>query len=211
MAILRVNQLDPATADGVAGWSNGLGQLQVSMPSELHAFELRIVAQEGNSNGTEADQRHRLRQLIIAAAAGLMPNGHHLVLRLDGPLIEIASALAWAIDRPLGMSPVRRFDTTAPSPIVSLRVADEPAGLSGLFDAVGPALGRSVRLRLFAVPLGIVGPLLDMDELDDERWPEVLEKADSTIDTIAGLGGLIAFTHQSADTVTSALASRLSR
>ena len=211
MAILRVNQIDPTTADTVAGWADDLGRLQVSLPSELHAFELRIVAQDGNGNGTEADQRNRLRQLMTATAAGLTPRGHHVVLRLDGPLVDIASALAWALDRPLGMSPVRRFEAAGPSPIASLRIADAEEGLGGLFDAVGPAVGRSVRLRLFAVPLGIVGPLLDMDELDDERWPEVLGRADPAIDTIAGHGGLIAFTRQSADGVTAALATRLSR
>ena len=212
MAILRVNQVNAANAESLAGWStDGPGAIAAPWPVGVTAYELRIVAQDGEPPTAESDLRVRLRQLLCEAVSGLTQPGRPIVARVDGPLDGVVPALAWGLDKMVGMSAVRRWSPTDPPAKVSLRVAESADAVAGLCDAVGPALGRDVRMRVFAVPDAFVQPLLDMDDLDDERWRDILDGATYVIDTVAGLRGLIVFTRIPADDVTTALAARLSR
>jgi hypothetical protein len=209
VAILRINQIDQAHADAAAGWADGFGAIETSLPAGLYAYELRLIGD--GANGVETDARARVQQLIIVGAAALAGAGHRLVARLDGPLIEVAAAIAWGSVKAMGMSAVRRFDVSAPASFVSLRASGPADALPGLFDAVGPALGRRVRLRLFAVPERLVAPLLDIDDLDDERWPEIFAAAGLVMDMIANLGGVTLLTRHAPDDLTAMLTERLGR
>lgn len=211
VAILRVNQIAAASAEQLAGWTDGPGAIATPWPSGTGAYELRIVQQDGEAAASEGDLRQRLRRLVCEAVSGLTPVGGTIVARLDGPLAGVVPALAWGLDKMVGMSPVRRWSQADPPALVSFRVAESGDAVASLCDAVGPALGRDVRLRVFAVPDELVQPLLDIDELDDERWREIFEASTFAIDTVAGLKGLILFTRIPADDVTTALAKRLSR
>jgi len=212
VAILRVSQIDIASAEQLAAWPiGGPAAIGAAWPGGFSAYELRIVQQDGEPVASESDLRQRLRRLICEAVSAFTPIDQTIVARLDGPLDGVVPALAWGLDKRVGMSPVRRWSTNDPQAAVSLRVADGVDSAASLCDAVGPALGRDVRLRVFAVAADLVGPLLDMDEMDDERWREILESSTYVIDTVAGLRGLIVVTRIPADDVTTSLATRLSR
>jgi hypothetical protein len=216
VAILRVNQLDPETADFVAGWANlsagapVLAGIEAPWPAGVNAYELRIIPQQGEGKVPEAEVRARVRRLVCETLPGLAPAGHMALVRVDGPLVPVLPVLAWAMDKPLGMSPVRRFAAHEPGH-VSIRVPESLDAMGGLCDALGPALGRDVRVRALAVPEELVPPLLDMDTPDDERWRDVLAGTKLMIDTTTDARGLIVYTRLGADDVTTKLAERLGK
>ena len=57
---------------------------------------------------------------------------------------------------------------------------------------------RNVRLRAFAVRETTVNPLLDIDELDDERWPEILAQTGFVLGSVKSLQALQILTHKMA-------------
>jgi hypothetical protein len=59
-------------------------------------------------------------------------------------------------------------------------------------------LERNVRLRLFGVPEALVNPLLDIDDLDDERWAEILPRAGVMVGTVRTLQAIHLLTGRSA-------------
>src|SRR5689334_71934 len=125
VAILRVSQIDPTGAEQLAGWpSDAPTAIAAPWPSGFGAYGLRIVPQDGDAPASESDLRQRLRRLICEATTGLTPIDQTIVARLDGPLSGVVPALAWGLDKMVGMSPVRRWSTNDGQAQVSLRVAD---------------------------------------------------------------------------------------
>jgi len=123
-----------------------------------------------------------LRALLSPLADTLREAGSSIVIRLDGPLApgELPAAFAHLTDARGGgrfaISATAKLDA-APAAAEDGSVRIEAAGkaLAAICGDARLGIDRGVRLRVFCVPEQMVNPLLDVAELDDERWPEIHE------------------------------------
>src|SRR5207248_1009489 len=141
-----------------------------------------------------------------------------IVLRLDGPLCagELLAAFKHLTD-PRGhgrfaISSAQKFEI-APSPpaVSSVRIHVPVPQLQTILQDTELGLHRNVRLRAFAVRESVVSPLLDIDDLDDERWPEILAQTGFVLGSVKSLQALQILTHRMApDQMRNRIVQRLS-
>jgi hypothetical protein len=197
--IVRINQLALADAEQLAGWPDrGLsGPVQYEWPEETHAVELLILDVDEKRQPLGAEFRLRqLRQLIPQAIAALKEPSEEIAVRLDGPIDrgQLLGALDY-VARGEGcgryaLSAIQRFEEDAAPPVASLRIHCTVERLGALCADPSIGLERDVRLRAFAVPEALLNPLLDIADLDDERWEEILPQAGLILSTTRSLGSL---------------------
>jgi hypothetical protein len=197
--ILRINQLDAKSARQTA-CPDAIG---AQWPADIAAFELRILPGEDDSESVTLDE------LTIDTATALRIEGQVPVLRLDGAFEHLAPAFPLVRECALGISPVRQFDVNDPPASASLRVGNCISVIRGIFDVLEGGIGPNVKMRLLSLPSELVGPFLDMDDTDDERWPEILAGAGFGIELLPQSPGLLVFTPLAADDLTAALTMRL--
>lgn len=203
--IVRINQLDVARAEQSAGWGDhGLaGSLRFGWPAGALAFEILILEQDEQQKVLEEGFRqHQLRQLIAQLADALKKPDEELVLRLDGPLAqgELARGFHYLTD-PRGYG---RFAVSAiakgeeePADIpMSLRIQLRSPRLAAICADPEIGLIRSVRFRLLGLPLDQVPAMLDSEQMDDQRWPEILHEAGFMLTAARGLMRLILITRR---------------
>ena len=141
------------------------------------------------------------------------------MLRLDGPMIagELLAGFMHLTDARghgrFAMSSVQKYDDVAETPpaLGSVRIHVPVPRLHMVLDDDQLGLQRGVRLRVFAVPEPLVNPILDIDELNDERWPEILAQSRFVLGTVRSMQSLQILTHQlSADQTRQRIVQRLS-
>jgi len=202
--IVRINQFDAGGAEQSGGWDAGdlRGPINCVLPPGTIALELLILDSDESGQKLDAGFRQaQLRQLAPDVLAALRDSREQIVVRLDGPLIagELLAAFKHLTD-PHGLgrfaiSPVQKFDTLAMPAVGSVRICLPAPQVQAIFDDAELGLHKSVRIRAFAVREQVVNPLLDIDELDDERWKDVLNEAGFVISASRGLQSLQILTH----------------
>ena len=73
---------------------------------------------------------------------------------------------------------------------------DVPAQLPRICGDMALGLDRSVRLRAFGVREPLVNPLLDIDDLNDERWPEILQQTAFIVSSVRSLQAVHILSHK---------------
>ena len=181
--IVRINQIDVQHAEQHSGWpgEGRAGPIEYVWPEGTLAFELLILpTDEQNQPLARSFRQAQLRQLVPDVIAALQEDRETTVIRLDGPLVsgEMTDAFKHLTDaRGYGRyccSLAEKFDDEPRHPTASLRMHMTAQRLTHLCADPNIGLDRSVRLRAFSVPEELVNPLLDMADIDDERWREVL-------------------------------------
>jgi hypothetical protein len=219
--VVRINKLEltqPAIAEG---WPQNehTGPIRYHWPAGTNLFEVMILEQDESRrplNGTFRQQQ--LRKLIPAAVEAVREMSDHIVVRLDGQmakgeLLPAVSRLAAGDELfRYAMSPVRRIDPHAGRVNAGIRALMTGRQLTALCGDHSLGLERSVRLRLFAVPEDLVGPLLDVDTVEDERWAEILPRTGFLLTTTPALTSLQILTPRlDANQIKSRLTQRLMR
>jgi hypothetical protein len=219
--IVRINQFDPANAEPYTGWEPDevRGPIAYEWPGDTHAFELLILeTDENNQKLVPTFRQGQLRQLMPDVIAALRDPAEEIVVRLDGPVAphELPGALAHLAD-PRGhgrfaISAVQKFDPAAPWPMTSVRMHVPMSRLAALCTDPELGLNRNVRMRAFSVREALVNPLLDIDDLDDERWREILPQVGFVLGTVRTLQAIHILTRKYTPQDTrSKLMSRLSQ
>jgi hypothetical protein len=220
--IVRINQFDAANAEPYSGWDDDSlrGPIACELPAGTNAFEILILeSDERQQKLAPSFRQGQLRRLLPDILAALREPAEEIVLRLDGPMIagELLAAFVHLTDARghgrFAISPVQRFDDLAATPpaVGSVRVHVPVPRLHMVLDDESLGLHRNVRLRAFAVPEPVVNPLLDIDELDDERWPEILAAARFVLGSVRSMQSLQILTHKlSADQTRQRIVQRLS-
>jgi len=190
--ILRINEFAPDNADAYSGWEIEpfRGPIEHDWPPDTHGFEI-LVLETNQQREVIPDElrRRQLRKLIAPVIEQLKITSEELVARFDGPMSStgIVPILRHCTDT-LGrgrfaLSQVVQLDAIAPPPIGSVRMHVEMQRLPELLEDAAFSLEHDTRLRLFAVPPSVVNPLIDIDDLTDERWHNVLASAGFMIST----------------------------
>jgi hypothetical protein len=184
--IVRINQFDPANAEPYSGWGDeGLrGAILYEWPEETHAFEVLILeSDERQRQLAPSFRQSQLRRLLPEILGALSEPGEQIVARLDGP---VAPGELLGVNRHLtdsqgrgrfAWSAAKRMQGDAPPPMGSVRIHLNAQRLSALCMDSNAGLDSGVRMRLFLVPESLVDTVLEIDELDDERWGEVFPHA----------------------------------
>src|SRR5437762_2603247 len=206
--IVRINQFDAANAEPYSGWeANAIrGPIDCELPAGTHAFEILILeSDEKQQKLAPSFRQAQLRQLLPDILAALREPTEEIVLRLDGPLCagELLAVFKHLTD-PRGhgrfaISSAQKFEI-APSPpaVTSVRIHVPVPQLQTILQDTELGLHRNVRLRAFAVRESIVNPLLDIDDLDDERWAEILAQTGFVLGSVKSLQALQILTHKMA-------------
>jgi hypothetical protein len=144
----------------------------------------------------ESFRQQQLRQLIPQAIAALREPGDEVVVRLDGPLAERELLPVFRhLTDPDGrgryaISAAAKL-TAEPEEVISgVRIQPTDLALHMLCGDAALGLERSVRLRAFGVPPEAAAMLLEVDALDDERWPDLLGQAAFVLSTVPTLRAL---------------------
>ena len=205
--LVRLNQLDPRSAEGVAGWTTGgcRGSIAHAWPASAHAYQLEAADVDEHGRPVPAPDRHAAaRRAGPAAVAAIARPGDMVVVRLDGPfgpgllpaVVAAASASSFAIDG------VQRLTVGFFSPPqTSVRLVTDLAGLTALCADEGLALSAGVRLRAVPLPAAMVDPMLDTADVDDERWPDLLAAAAGLVSTAADLCSVVVWANDAAPDV----------
>src|SRR5262245_30234316 len=205
--IVRINQFDAANAEPYSGWEDDSprGPIRCALPEGTGAFEILILeSDERQQQLAPSFRQGQLRRLLPDVMASLREPADQIVLRLDGPMVagELLAAFRHLTD-PSGhgrfaTSSMQRFDEQAGAPPVigSLRIHVPVPRLHLVLDDAELGLQRAVRLRAFAVPDPLVNPLLDIDDLDDERWPEILAQARFVLGTVRSMQAIQILTNK---------------
>jgi hypothetical protein len=208
--IVRINQIDPATAETLSGWGRGnpCGAIESRWPAGTFVYQILVLDQDEYSHSLASEFRqNQIRQLIPKVIKALSEPSDHIVLRLDGLLAEgeLLSAFRAAadptrIDR-FSFSATEKFGEEAVAAMSSIRLLPRPHDLPALLIDGQLGLERSVRLRAFALEDQLVNPLLDAADVDDERWREILPRCRFVLSTAQGLLSLVVWTmtHNAAD------------
>jgi hypothetical protein len=205
--IVRINQFDAANAEPYSGWDNDSprGPIACNLPVGTNAFEVLILeSDERQQKLAPSFRQGQLRKLLPDILAALRDPAEEIVLRFDGPMIagELIAAFAHLTDASghgrFAISSVQKYEDRAETPpaIGSVRIHVPVPRLATILDDESLGLQRNVRLRAFAVPGTIVNPLLDIDDLDDERWPEVLAGARFVLGTVRSMQSVHILTHK---------------
>src|SRR5688572_21861934 len=185
--IVRINQFDVFLAEQYAGWpETGLqGPLAAPWPADTNAFEILILDQDEQRQPLSRPFRQsQLRQLLPQVIEALVEPNEKLVARLDGPVEpdQLLPAFNYLTDARgagrFGIAAATKLDL-APgyNGTGGVRMELSTTALTKLCNEQALGLERSVRLRIFALPEALVNPFLDISEVDDERWPEILPQA----------------------------------
>jgi hypothetical protein len=183
--IVRINQFDPANTEPYSGWGDeGMsGPILYDWPEDAHAFEVLILESDERQRQLAPNFRQsQIRQILPQIVEALSESNEQIVARLDGPLAggEMLAALGYITDASgvgkYSVSPVQKLDATAPHPAASMRIHLSSQRLAALCTDTNVGLQSAVRLRAFLVPDLLVNPLLDVAELFDERWSEILPR-----------------------------------
>jgi hypothetical protein len=194
--IVRINQFDPANAEPYSGWGDdGLrGPIVYEWPEETHGFEVLILeSDERQRQLAPTFRQSQLRRLLPEILASLTEPGEQIVARLDGPLAEgeLLGAMKHIVDAQghgrFACSSTQKLRHDAAPPIASLRLHLALHRLAALCMDPAAGLDSAVRLRLFVVPEPLVNDLLEIDELDDERWQNILSSAGLVMGTMRQL------------------------
>jgi hypothetical protein len=184
--IVRINQFDPANAEPYSGWGDdGLrGAIHYDWPDDTHAFEVLILeSDERQRQLAPAFRQTQLRRLLPEILAALAEPDEQIIGRLDGPVTsnELLGAMKHLTDAQghgrFAISAAKRTQADAAPPIASVRIHLTLARLAALCMDANAGLDTTVRLRLFLVPEAIVNDVLEIDEVDDERWGPILSQA----------------------------------
>lgn len=197
--IIRINEFDPANADAYSGWEVEplRGPIEYDWPADTHAFEVLVLeTNERKEPLAEEFRRTQLRRLIPKVTELLISEGEELVARFDGPMScsSLVNVLHYCTD-PLGrgrfaISDVVQLDPVAPPPLASVRMHLAGPVLEKLIKDAKVPLEDDIRIRLFAVPPSLVNPLIDIDDLTDDRWHQILAGAGFMLSTNWQLTGM---------------------
>lgn len=192
VVILRINEFDPANADAYSGWEIEpfRGPIDHDWPADTHGFEILVLeTNELQQPVAEDHRRQQLRKLLPAIVLQLKAEGEELVARFDGPMSStgLVPLLQYCTDS-LGrgrfaVSQTVQLDPVAPPPISSIRIHLTMEKLTELLTDAAFSLEHDTRLRLFAVPPTSVNPFIDIDDLADDRWHNLLASAGFMIST----------------------------
>jgi hypothetical protein len=194
--IVRINQFDPANAEPYTGWEADAvrGPIEYEWPTDTNAFELLILETDEHGHKlAPAFRQGQLRQLMPDVIAALRDPAEEIVVRLDGPIAphELLGALPHLTDvrghGRFAMSAVQKFDAAGPQAMGSVRLYVPMPRLPGLCSDLELGLHRNVRMRAFSVREPLVNPLLDIDDLADERWREILPQVGFVLGTVRTL------------------------
>src|SRR5262249_17504259 len=125
-----------------------------------------------------------------------------ILVRLDGPFAsnELLPVQKHLVDADkngrFSCSMVQKLDAAPGEPIASIRVHLTPQRLVSLCTDNEIGLERNTRLRVFLVPDFLVNPLLDVNDLDDERWGEILPKCGAVLGTLRGMNSIFILTRR---------------
>jgi hypothetical protein len=194
--IVRINQFDVAQAESNAAWGDHgpRGGFDYVWPADANAFEILIL--ENDEQSQALDKRFRqsqLRPLIGEVAAALLDDDQKIVVRLDGPLqsgelLGVFSHLTTPEGRGrFAFSEARKFQREPATTAGSVRLCLSLERLAALCGDQAVGLDQEVRLRIFSVAEEMVDVLLDINDTEDERWPEVLDHAGFMLSTVRGL------------------------
>jgi len=201
--IVRINQVDHASAEALTGWSVGGLAGEIAFPAhvDVRAFQVLILEEDERAQPLTAEFRRRqMRTLIPKVLESFVGDDESIVLRLDGPFTdqELLPALSYATDSlhcaRYVLGSVEKFDPAAHPPLASLRLQAEGSCLTSLCGDPRLGLERSVRLRAMVVPEVYVDPLLDSHETEDERFREILPVAKLLLSTARDLASLFLWT-----------------
>jgi len=201
--VVRINKLELSEPAIAAGWPQNeyTGSLRFQWTPLTNLFEVTILEEdEARRILGDSFRQQQLRKLMPAAIEAVREMSDHIVVRLDGQMArgELLPALSrLAAGDELfryAMSPVRRLDAQLGRVNGGIRALMTVRQLTALCTDQSLGLERSVRLRIFAVPEEFVGPLLDIDSVEDERWAEILPHTGFLIATTPGLNSLQIFT-----------------
>jgi hypothetical protein len=198
--ILRINELRARDVETRGNWAPGTpqGPLAADFPAGARAFEVYIKPTDEHEKPMDAARRRtQLRRLLADCADALKGEGEELVVRLDGPLAagEMAEALrhvgAGGGERRFAIAAARKFEVGPPAATGSMRLHVDHAQLAALLADPSVGVDKSVRLRVFSIAGELVNPLIDADDLDDERWPELLAGAGLVVTTSKGMESIL--------------------
>jgi len=194
--IVRINQLDLRRADGLAGWepneSDPRAPIHYDWPEGTQAVQVLVLDVDERQQMMGLDFRRRqVRKLIGDVCVALAGAGQPLVARFDGPVsdAELVPVLRLLTDpsvKRYSVSGFHRIEEAWPNPVTSVRVGLTIETLRPLVNDRKLGLDRETRLRIFVVPAVLVGPLLDVTDVEDERWPEILAQVDFVLSTTRG-------------------------
>ena len=190
--IVRINQFEPLRAQEHSCWPEfpPVGEIHYEWPIDTHGFEILIrESDEQNQRLAETFRQQQLRQLLPEIVATFRQPGEAIVLRLDGVMLrnELIPVM-WHITDDHGhgryaVAGVEKLDAS-PQPLYgSVRIHAPPERLVSICSDSSIGLERTVRLRVICAPVALVNPLLDMHDLDDERWGEILPQVGFVLST----------------------------
>ena len=213
--LVRLNQIDPRSADGAAGWTTGgcRGTVAYAWPATAFAYQVEALDADEQGRPVSVEQRRaEVRRALPGVIGALGGPATQVVLRLDGPfgagLLPAVTAAAGASG--YAVSAVQRFGFDAAPPLASVRLLASAEVVERLCLDERLALHAGVRLRAFVLPPRLVDPMLDMAEPDDERWREVLPLATAAVSTAADLLSVVIWsTELGPDVLRDRMATRL--
>jgi hypothetical protein len=203
--IVRINQFDPANAEPYSGWGDdGLrGAILYDWPEDTNAFEVLILeSDERQRQLAPAFRQSQLRRLLPEILISLMEPGEQIVARLDGPLTggDLIAAMKHLTDSQgqgrFACSASVKLQHDSAVPIASMRIHLTPQRLASLCMEAGAALDGRVRLRLFLVPDALVGTLLEINDLDDAQWAQVLPSTGAVVGSMRGMQSIYLLTRR---------------
>src|SRR5438552_17522884 len=203
--IVRINQFDAADAEQSSGWEadDVRGPIASAWPARSSALEVIILESDEKQQKLAASFRQaQLRQLLPDVLSALRESAEEIVLRFDGPLMhgELLAVFKHLADQHskqrFAISPVQSFEPGVKPPIGSVRIHMPAPQLRAIVQDMEIGLNNNVRLRAFSVAEPVVTQLLDIDNLDDPRWPDVLSEAGFILSTSRSLQSLQIFTHK---------------
>jgi hypothetical protein len=203
--IVRINQFDPANVEPYSGWNDrGLsGPIFYDWPDDTNAFEVLILeSDEKQRQLAAAFRQSQLRRILPEVIESLIDPNEQIIARLDGPLTagELAGVVGHLTD-PSGTgrfatSPAQKMDAHAAPPIMSVRIHLTPARLKALCSDPAIGLQSAVRLRIFLATDALVNPLLNLNELDDDRWGDILPRCGMVIGSMRTLQSIYLLTRR---------------
>jgi hypothetical protein len=215
--LVRLNQIDPQSADGVSGWTTGgyRGTVAYSWPSSAYAYQLVAMDKDEQGRPVAADvRRAEIRRVLPGVIGAVARSTDSTVIRLDGPFGPgMSSAVAAAAgSTQYAVSAVQRFGFDGAPPLASVRLLADVGAVERLCKDDALALNAGVRLRAFLLSASLVDPMLDTAEPDDERWRELLPESGAVVSTAADLLSLVIWSAVlGPDVVRDRLAARLTK
>jgi hypothetical protein len=199
--LVRLNQIDPRSAEGAAGWTTGglRGSVAHAWPASTFAYQLQTLdTDEGGSPVPDDARRREVRRLTSAVVAAVARADDRIVVRVDGPfgpgLMPAVAAAGSADTAGYSVSAAQRLTGDVDPILASVRLATTVAGLDELAGDDRLALSAGVRLRAFPLPADLIDPMLDTADPDDERWRELLPRAAGVVSTAADLLSIVIWT-----------------